>query len=68
MESPLDQIAISIPCKCGIGTDKSIGWIKSNTEFVCICGNTISLDTDYFSLKIADVKNILYNYQKTLES
>ncbi len=67
MKSPLDHVTISIPCKCGTKTDKTIGWIKSNTEFVCICGITIPLNSDYFTLKIADVKNMLADYKKSFQ-
>jgi hypothetical protein len=43
-----DSTKIEIPCKCGRNTQKTIGWIKANNEFVCGCGNHIDLRTAAF--------------------
>jgi hypothetical protein len=43
----LDEDAtIPLPCpKCGHTTDKSIGWLEANNNFVCCgCGETIPLE------------------------
>ena len=58
----LEDAEIPLPCKnCGRKTKKRVGWIKNNTEFTCICGTKICLDTsdfirDFSKLRLEDGK------------
>jgi len=43
----LDFVEIAIPCKkCGSKTKKTVGWIKANHIFVCVCGHKTTLNSD----------------------
>lgn len=56
MAGILDSAEVDIPCeKCGGKTKKSIGWIKRNSEFTCVCGQRITLNADQFRREIGKV-------------
>ena len=49
MEDLINNATIGLRCKnCGHVTDKTVGWVKNHTEFVCACGARITLDTEEF--------------------
>lgn len=57
---PLDNQLLDIPCQnCRHVTKKSIGWVKTNCQFTCVCGTKIILDTDQFRRQIADLERRL---------
>ena len=68
MLESLDSYEIHISCThCGHKIKKSIGWIKSNSDFICVCGTTIRLDADQFKSDIADVERSLSDLQRTIK-
>jgi copper chaperone CopZ len=68
MLESLDSYEISISCThCGNKIKKSIGWIKSNSDFICVCGTRIKLDADQFKSDIADVERSLSDLQRTIK-
>lgn len=68
MSGLLDKQEIEIPCdKCGRKTKKSIGWIKTHSEYVCGCGTTIKLDTRQFKSEIAEVERSFANLQRVFK-
>ena len=49
--SYLDSAEVGIPCDvCGTYTQKTVGWISKNYQFVCQCGAVvrIGLEADVF--------------------
>lgn len=65
----LEQETIDIPCEnCRRKNKKTIGWIKRNKQFACICGTVISLDTDQFRREIAKVERSLADLDRMLKN
>lgn len=65
----LDNEQIEIPCKnCGRKSKKSIGWIKSHTEFSCACGTRIRLQASQFKSEIAKVERSLGDLERSLKN
>ncbi len=63
-----DTATIGIPCpKCGHKTQKSIGWIKANKEFVCVCGRKVALDADHLLGEIAKAEKALTQLKESLK-
>lgn len=68
MADYLDKLEIEIPCtNCNRKTKKSIGWIKGNSEFICICGTKIRLDASQFKAKIADAERSITRLKDNIE-
>lgn len=67
MAFSLNDQKIEIPCpQCRRKTAKTIGWIKSNRHFTCICGTAIELDKAQFTREIASVEKALNDFGKKL--
>lgn len=67
MLGSLDSAEIEIPCTCGHKSKKTIGWIKSNSKFTCVCGINITLDADQFRREIDKVDDSLAGLQETIK-
>jgi len=68
MTGILDNSEIDITCpKCSRITKKSVGWIKSNTQFTCACGTIITLDTSQFRREISKIDSAITDLQKTIK-
>jgi ribosomal protein L37AE/L43A len=64
----LDKTEIDITCpKCGRKTKKSIGWIKTNCQFRCGCGESFALEADQFKSEIAKVERSVKDLQRTIK-
>jgi lysyl-tRNA synthetase class I len=67
MNGFLDKAEIEIPCeKCRRKTKKTIGWVKSNSRYKCLCGIEIKVDASQFKSEIAKVERSLLSLQNTL--
>jgi hypothetical protein len=65
MLKSLDSYEIQISCThCCHKIKKSIGWIKSNSDFICVCGTRIKLDADQFK---SDIERSLSDLQRTIK-
>ncbi len=68
MSDFLSSAEIDIPCtNCGRKTKKSIGWIKSHSDFICACGTEIHVDANQFKSEIAKVERSLGDLQRTIK-
>lgn len=68
MAGILDQAEIEIPCEnCGRKTKKSIGWIKTQSQFTCACGTRINIDASQFKSEMAKVDRSFASLQNTLK-
>jgi hypothetical protein len=69
MSGLFDDAEIPIPCpKCGRETQKSVGWIKSNDEFTCDCGQVIRLEADDFRRGIEESEDALEDLKRKLQN
>lgn len=69
MSGLIDDSEVDLPCEnCGHVTKKNIGWIKSHSEFICVCGTRISLDTDEFRSDLAKIERAFADLQSTLDN
>ncbi len=63
-----DSSEIEITCtNCGRKTEKTVRWIKNNSQFTCPCGTTIRLDTAQFKGKIAEVEASIARLQDSFK-
>lgn len=68
MAGIIDGAEIEIPCEnCGRKTNKSIGWIKTNTNFICDCGTRIVLDSDKLRREISKADRAIDEFQAQLK-
>jgi hypothetical protein len=45
MSGALENHVLPIHCpKCGARIDKTVGWLRGNSELVCPCGTTMHLE------------------------
>ena len=45
MSGALEDHVLPIHCpKCGAKIDKTVGWLRGNSELVCPCGTTMHLE------------------------
>ena len=67
MGTNFNSAPIGIPCpKCGYKTQKSIGWVKSNNSFVCVCGATINLDKNKFVSAIGHAERLVDDFKRKI--
>jgi hypothetical protein len=58
--SILDRNPIELTCpQCGHKHQKTIGWLKANDNFACVCGINIVLDTDEFVKSLREIDDAL---------
>jgi len=43
-----DFKSVDIECECGKKHPKTIGWLKTHSQFMCSCGTKITLEADEF--------------------
>jgi len=63
----IDDATIDIPCECGDVTPKSIGWLKSNDQFVCKCGRLIRINAGSLVKEVSNVDKSVEDLQKTID-
>ena len=67
MSGTFDNQSISIPCpKCGHKTDKTVGWLKTNSQFACRCGERVNVDASQFRREIAKADRALDDFRRQL--
>lgn len=64
----LDAQSVDIPCpQCGQKTAKSVGWLKTQSEFACAgCGQTIHVAAEEFRAGIKSVEDALARLGRSL--
>lgn len=68
-EDALDSKTAELPCPgCGHKTKKTFKWLKSNTQFTCVCGKQIHIDQSQFKSELAKVEKSLADLDKTLKN
>jgi len=67
MAGLFDDQELTIKCqRCGHMEKKTIGWIRNNNQFRCICGAILTLKTDEFNRQLAETEASYDRLKKTL--
>jgi len=57
-----DRATIDVPCpKCGHKTVQSIAWLKTNTQYTCVCGGTVTLESEEFLRELDQIDKSIGN-------
>jgi hypothetical protein len=60
MSWTIDDTLLDVGCpQCRGRFHKTLGWLKENARYTCVCGAVIQLDADYFRQAIAKAENAL---------
>jgi len=63
----LDDQILTIKCtRCGHMEKKNIGWIRSNSQFRCICGAIVTIKNEKFNRELANTEASYERLKKTL--
>lgn len=69
MKKILDDESIDIPCEnCSSETPKTIGWLKTNSQFICSCGAVIEIDSDDLIREIKTIERSIADLEKTFRN
>ena len=61
-----DQI-LTVKCmRCGHLEKKTIGWIRNNSQFRCICGAIVTIKNEKFNRELANTEASYERLKKTL--
>lgn len=67
--SLFDDQTIGIPCPgCGHETEKTVAWLKANNQFTCVCGSTITLESDQFREGISQAEGSLDELERAFKN